>query len=127
MQRSLCYDVAASDMEQPMLGQILKDKDGGLEFSVHLTPGSKREGIVGIVADVLKIAVHAKPTDNQANNALIEFIATIFKVAKSKIMIKSGHKSRNKILFIKDFGMTSIPDTIHQYLDKIDRIQKPIL
>lgn len=99
-----------------MLNNIFREYDNSIEFFVYLTPGAKKEAILGIIfideLPYIKIAIHAKPTDNQANNALIEFISKKFKIAKSKITIKKGLKSRNKKLVISDFKLGYIPKEI---------------
>jgi uncharacterized protein (TIGR00251 family) len=110
-----------------MLRKIFEDRKGGLEFSVYLTPGSSREEIIGIVQGGLKIAVHAKPTDNQANRALIDFISSIFKIAPSKISIKRGQKSRTKILWIDDMCIDDMPDEARASIAKFELIQNKLL
>ncbi|MDR1234223.1 MAG: DUF167 domain-containing protein [Holosporales bacterium] len=110
-----------------ILEQIIKVRNDGIEFTVYLTPGSKREEIAGLLQDGFKISVHARPNDNQANDALIEFIALVFRVAKSRVIIKRGHKSRNKILFIKDLKLADIHDTTSKYIPQINMIQKKLL
>lgn len=104
-----------------MLSEIFKEKENGLEFSVCLTPGAKRETLSGVIsidnAFALKISVHAKPTDNQANKALIEFISKTFKIAKSNVFIRKGQKSRNKIIFILNF---KLEDLTKEILDNLN-------
>jgi len=51
--------------------------------------------------EVMKLKVAAPPVEGKANREVIEFLANHFKVAKSKVRIISGEKSRNKIIEIK--------------------------
>ncbi len=105
-----------------MYNKVFKEACNGIEFSVYLTPGAKKETISEIVCmknqHFLKIMVHAKPTNNQANMALIEFISKIFKIAKSNVVIKSGQKSRNKKIFILNFKLENLPKEILSIFDK---------
>lgn len=50
----------------------------------------------------LKIKIAAPAQDQQANEELVKFLAKHFGVAKSKIEILSGAKSKLKIIEIKD-------------------------
>lgn len=46
---------------------------------------------------VLKVNVHAKPENNEAN---IEVVKYFSKLLKKKVIIKSGTRSKEKLLFI---------------------------
>jgi uncharacterized protein (TIGR00251 family) len=110
-----------------VLGRIFENRDDGIEFTVYLTPGSSKEEITGIVQGGLKISIHAKPTNNQANKALIEFISSVFKVAKSKIAIKGGQKSRVKKLFIGALSLSDIPSDVSKIIANFQGIQNILL
>jgi uncharacterized protein (TIGR00251 family) len=110
-----------------MLDRVFTNRNGGLEFLVYLTPGASREEITGIVQGGLKIAVHAKPTDNQANRALIDFISANFKIAPSKIAIRRGQKSRTKTLFIDSLSIDDIPKNVRNIVIKFESIQTRLL
>jgi len=47
---------------------------------------------------VLRINVHAKPEDNAANLEVIKFFS---KLLKKRVIIKSGLKNREKLLYIE--------------------------
>ncbi|MDR2598549.1 MAG: DUF167 domain-containing protein [Holosporales bacterium] len=110
-----------------MLNKIFENRNGGLEFLVYLTPGASREEIIGIVQGGLKIAVHAKPTDNQANRALIAFISSAFRIAPSRIAIRRGQKSRTKTLLIEGLDIDDIPDNVRDTVTKFKGIQNRLL
>ena len=46
----------------------------------------------------LRVNVHAKPEDNEANIAIVKFFS---KLLKKKVSIKSGLRSREKLLHIE--------------------------
>jgi len=56
----------------------------------------KKEG------DKYKVYITAPAVDGKANKKLIEFLAGHFKVRKSEIFIKTGKKSRHKIIQINE-------------------------
>ncbi|MDR1609687.1 MAG: DUF167 domain-containing protein [Holosporales bacterium] len=114
-----------------MLRTAFTSVDNGIEFYVHLTPGAKHEGIHELIIEnkqmplltenkppqgahnvMFKVSVHAKPTDNQANLALIKLIAEQFKTAKSNVSIASGEKSRRKCIRISNYSLDDIPPSI---------------
>lgn len=103
-----------------MLNKLFSEKETGIEFLVHLNPGAKKEGFSDIVYNetvpILKISIHEKPTDNQANEALIKFLSEKFKIAKSNIIIKRGSKSRIKQIFISNLKISAIPDETYSKL-----------
>jgi len=69
--------------------------------SVKLVPRSSRNQILGFEGDILKVKVKSAPVDGLANRDLIRLLSKSIKVAKEKVEIISGHRSRtkNKILW----------------------------
>ena len=71
-----------------------------LLISIRVQTGASHNKIVGIVDHVFKIHITAAPVDGKANNHLIQYLAKTFGVAKSRVELVSGDKSRNKRLRI---------------------------
>ncbi len=67
-------------------------------FKVRVTPNSSVNKIVEQDNDFLKIKLTAPAHEDKANQALIKFLSLHFKIAKNKIEIISGQKSRDKII-----------------------------
>jgi len=87
----------------------LKD---GVRLAVRLTPRSSRSGVDGIVtaADgraALQVRLAAPPVDGLANAALVAFLAEALDLRKSDVGLRSGHRSRLKIV-----DLTGDPTTI---------------
>ena len=72
-----------------------------LILSVHVQPRAKSAGIVGEYGDRLKVKITAPPVDGKANAEVCKLFSKIFGVAKSRIIIQSGHTSRDKCLCIQ--------------------------
>ena len=53
------------------------------------------------MGDAIKLAITAPPVDGKANQAVIEYLAEVFRVAKSSIAIVSGETGRNKLIAIR--------------------------
>jgi len=71
--------------------------------SVKVLPRSSINQIVGFEGDILKVKVKSAPVDGLANRDLIVLLSKCVKVAKEKVEIISGHRSRLKK--IRFYGM----------------------
>lgn len=78
--------------------RIQSDK---FELKIYLQPGAKRNEVIGIIHDELKIKLNAPAIEGRANQALIKFLAKILNIPQSHIQIKSGEKSRHKCVLIQ--------------------------
>ena len=65
-------------------------------LKVKLSPRSSTNKIVGYEGDILKVKVKSAPVDGLANQDLIILLSKRLRVAKERIEIISGHKSRLK-------------------------------
>lgn len=75
----------------------------GVAIAIRVIPRAKRNEIVEILNDgTIKIRLTAPPVEGKANQALLEFLADVFNVAKSKIEIVAGEKGRKKLVSILD-------------------------
>jgi len=87
-----------------MLDEFKKElnKSNEIYLKVKVKPGSGNNEITEIMADeTIKIDIAAKPVKNQANQELIKFLASEFKVSKDGVKIISGAKERVKLIKIK--------------------------
>lgn len=76
-----------------------------MRISIRITPNAKKTEIIGtddtlFGESVMKIKVATPPVEGKANKEVIAFLADHYGVAKSKVRIVSGDKSRNKIIDI---------------------------
>jgi uncharacterized protein (TIGR00251 family) len=55
---------------------------------------------VGLHGDALKIRLAAAPVEGAANAALVGFLAEVFGVPQSQVVLKQGNKSRRKVIEI---------------------------
>lgn len=69
--------------------------------SLTIKPGSRKGPLIETLADGSLVAhVRAKPIDGEANEALIDLVAKHYSIAKSRVSLVSGHKSRQKRLHL---------------------------
>jgi uncharacterized protein (TIGR00251 family) len=76
------------------------EANGRVRFSVRVQPRASKTEIAGIHGDALKVRLSAPPVDGAANDALVEFLARIFSVARRDVTILAGESSRSKIVEI---------------------------
>ena len=70
-----------------------------IKVKVQTRASSERVEEIGL--EEYKVWVTVPPTDNQANEAVIELLADFFNTKPSKIHIKSGNKSAHKLIEIE--------------------------
>lgn len=69
---------------------------------VRVIPRSRKNAVIDLGKSLLKVRVLSPPTDNRANNELIEVLARYYNTSKSSIKIRRGLKSRVKLVEIED-------------------------
>lgn len=72
----------------------------GIRLRIFLQPKASRDQIVGLHDNELKIAITAPPVEGQANAHLLKYLAKLFKVPKSSIVLEKGELQRHKQLYI---------------------------
>ena len=84
---------------------MLRTVSNGVTLAVRAQPGAKKTAIVGVYGEgdaaQLKIAVQAPPIEGKANAKLIDFLAELFGIPKSKVEIVSGELSRTKVILLR--------------------------
>ena len=70
-------------------------------MEVRLSPGSSRPGFSGVREGALELRVAAPPVEGKANDAAAKVLAKIAGVPPSKVVLKSGARSRSKVFFIE--------------------------
>jgi uncharacterized protein (TIGR00251 family) len=87
-------------MSSPIPPDAIKENADGILVRIHLQPRASRTEICGVQGDELKVRVTSPPVDDAANKLCIEFFARLFSVAKSRVAITAGARSRHKTLRI---------------------------
>ena len=90
----------------------------GAALAIRVTPGAKRNEISEIREDgTLKVRLTAPPVEGKANAALIEFLADILDVPRSKIEILAGERQRDKLVSILDIDASTVQEKILKAID----------
>ena len=83
----------------------------GSALAVRITPRASQNEVAEILDDgTVRVRLAASPADNESNAALLEFLAEILGVSKTKLEIVAGSAGRDKLISVVDMDV----DTVHQ-------------
>jgi uncharacterized protein (TIGR00251 family) len=70
----------------------------GIVFTVFVQPRASRNELCGISGNELKLRITSPPVEGSANKLCIEFLADFLGIAKTRVSILRGEKSRHKTI-----------------------------
>jgi uncharacterized protein (TIGR00251 family) len=70
----------------------------GVRFEVRVQPRASRSEVIGEQEGALRVRVTAPPVQGAANDAVVELLARLLRVAKRNVRIVTGTKSRRKVV-----------------------------
>lgn len=89
----------------------LHDGKKGSALAVRVTPRASRNEIVELLDDgTIKIRIASPPSDNEANDTLIGFLAEVLGVPPTRLDIVAGVTGRDKLISVVDMDA----ETAHQ-------------
>src|SRR3990172_8175653 len=95
----------------------LSEGKRGAALAIRVTPRARKNEIVEILADqTIKVRLTAPPVEGKANEALIEFLAKVLDVPRSKVEIIAGASGRDKLVSILDLDSGEAQARIQKYL-----------
>jgi uncharacterized protein (TIGR00251 family) len=100
-----------------MAPAFANDLPDGCTLTIRLHPGARKNAVIGIHAEAVKIALTAPPVDGKANEALIAFLAGALHLPRARINIVAGLTNRSKTIRITgksaaEVGATLFPTEI---------------
>ncbi|MDO8703372.1 MAG: DUF167 family protein [Sulfuricaulis sp.] len=72
-----------------------------LILQIQVQPRASRDAVAGVIGGHLKIRLTTPPVDGRANEHLIAYLAKLFGVPKSGVILERGDTSRRKVLRIR--------------------------
>ena len=69
-------------------------------LTVRVTPGGKRDEIIGWQGSALRVRVRAAPEKGKANDAVCALIAAALSAPRRSVLVERGQTSRDKLLLI---------------------------
>lgn len=91
----------------------MQDKDG-VRLRVYVRPRARRDAILGLHGDALKVSIVSPPVGGAANRALRELLARVLDIPASQIEIVSGRTSRHKTIKIVGLPRNRIEPLLRQ-------------
>ena len=100
-----------------MLACLRAHPDGTL-ISLYIQPRSARNQIVGMHADSLKLKLTSPPVEGAANKSCCEYLAKIFRIAKSEAVLVSGERSRQKMILLQGLAPGFVESVLETQIPK---------
>ncbi|HEY3069577.1 MAG TPA: DUF167 domain-containing protein [Gaiellaceae bacterium] len=73
-------------------------------LTLIVSPGARRDEILGRYSDGWKVRVRSAPERGRANHELVALLASALAVPRDAVRIVSGHSSRRKIVEVDGLG-----------------------
>ena len=86
----------------------VKEAEGGATFAVKASAGGKRNAVVGVHGEALKVAVSAPRDKGRANEALVEVIAEALGVPKKSVALIKGETSTDKRFMVAGMNAAAL-------------------
>ena len=94
----------------------LQSTNAGIILPVQAQPGARKNGITGIHAGRLKIAVTQAPEKGKANQALIKLLAELLELKRAQIALIAGESSHHKKFLIAGMDRATLEQRLAELL-----------
>jgi len=84
----------------------------GVVIRVHVQPKARREQLIGMHGDRIKLAVTEPPDKGKANDAVMRLIAATLNLAPSGVLLLRGATSRQKDLLVRNLDAEQIAELL---------------
>jgi len=95
---------------------MMRETADGITLAVRAQPGAKKTAITGTYGEgstaQVKIAVQAPPIEGRANEALIAFLAGLFALSRTNVVLISGELSRSKVFLLRGVARDQVETAI---------------
>jgi uncharacterized protein (TIGR00251 family) len=88
--------------------QMFSESHEGVTFAVKVIPRARRDEIVGMEGDALKVRLNAPPVQGRANDALVKFLAKKLSISRAQVEIVSGETARRKRVRVRGLGAEAV-------------------
>jgi uncharacterized protein (TIGR00251 family) len=80
----------------------------GVLVKLRVVPGARRDAIVGVHGEALRVAVRAVAEKGRANAAVERLLAGALGVAPERVALVGGLGSRDKVLLVRALGEAEV-------------------
>ncbi|MGE9516239.1 MAG: DUF167 domain-containing protein [Solitalea-like symbiont of Tyrophagus putrescentiae] len=88
-----------------------------VKIHVKIHANAKKNAIVNVKDDLIRISIKSRPVNNEANKELLEFLSTILKLSKKNISITKGLTSKFKTVSIDNYNEEELYITIKKMVN----------
>ncbi len=89
----------------------------GIVFNVYVQPRASRNELCGICGDELKLRLTSPPVEGSANKMCSQYLADLLGIAKSRVVIIRGEKSRHKTIKIHNVTKEDFVALLQRYME----------
>jgi uncharacterized protein (TIGR00251 family) len=100
-------------------GPAIAETNGGATLRVRVTPGAKRDRVVGSHGDALKIAVRQPPERGRANREVCRLVAEALDIAPRQVSVAHGSTSKDKVLRIEGLDAATLRSRVAALLVRL--------
>ena len=87
----------------------------GITIALKVVPRAKRDEIVGVEGDALKVRLTAPPVEGKANEALVKFLAARLGVKRADVEILHGETGRHKLVRVRGVKVERLKEVIDNW------------
>lgn len=80
----------------------------GTILNVKAQPRSSKAGVDGLLGDAVKVKIKCAPVDGKANKELVDTLADVFGIPKSRVVFKSGETSKQKRILLTGISADAV-------------------
>lgn len=91
---------------------MFKQDKEGVVISLFIQANAPKSEIIGEYNQLLKVKIKSPPVDGKANEEIIRFFSELFHIAKNKIEILTGDKSKQKKILIRGLSLLQIQEVV---------------
>jgi uncharacterized protein (TIGR00251 family) len=90
----------------------------GWILDLRAQPGARRNGVVGVQAGALKVAVTAPAQDGRANKAIMDVLREALGLKRSQIQLVGGMTGRQKKILVTGLSRAELEARIATVIEK---------
>lgn len=97
---------------------VLHSGQRGSALAVRITPRASRNQIVGVLNDgTIKVHLASEPADEGLNVDLVDYLAEVLGVPKSRVEIVAGENGRDKLVSVLDMDVETVHQRVLAHMD----------
>jgi hypothetical protein len=97
---------------------VLHGGQRGSALAVRITPRASRNQIIGVLNDgTIKVHLASEPSDEELNVELVDYLAEVLGVPRSRVEIVAGENGRDKLVSVLDMDVETAHQRVLAHMD----------